>query len=170
MGAQRRRCQGHHLQAVKKITAKTPRTNFLQQVPVGGGNDANIKLLANGSTHSSHSFFLHKTQQAGLNINGQLAYFVQKQGAAVRLTNIAAGGRISTRKGAFDPAEQFCFNQVGRDSTAVHGDKRFVKAAAEIVHRMAKYFLARPALAGNQHRGIRTGNFLYGLHDSLHFL
>ena len=86
--------------------------------------------------------------------------FVEQQGAAVGLLELADAAAGGAGEGAFLVAEQFRFQQVFGDGRAVDGDERLFSARRAAVHVARQHFLAGAAFAGDQHRGVGRGDLL----------
>ena len=107
-------------------------------------------------------------QQAHLHLRRHLGDLVQEQSAAAGALEIAAMGAGSTGKGTFLVAEQFGFDQIGRDRAAVDRDERLFRAAAHLVDRAGDQFLSGSAFADHQNCGIGGSDFLDHLIQGLH--
>ena len=71
-----------------------------------------------------------RAQQLGLQAGVHLADFVEQQGAAVGLLELADAAGDGAGEGALLVAEQFGFQQVLGDGGAVDGDERLVARGA----------------------------------------
>ncbi len=110
-----------------------------------------------------------KTQQRQLEILLDIADFVQKHGAAVGRFKDAHAVAVGAGEGAAHGAEQFAFQQRGRDGAAIHGYKGLVFAHAEAVDHARHQVLTGTGLAFDNHRGVgggRLGNGLINLYHS----
>src|SRR5437879_6090648 len=63
-------------------------------------------------------------------------------------------------KGAFLVSKQFALKQVLRDCSAIDRNKRSILTRTALMNGSCNQFLARSALADDQYRGVRAGNFL----------
>ena len=86
------------------------------------------------------------------------AHFIQEQRARVGLLEPARVVGVGARKRAFAMAEQLAFHQVPRNRRAVDRQHRPVRALAVAMDRAGHQFLARPALAPNQHAAAGAGD------------
>ncbi len=98
------------------------------------------------------SFLLQRAQQLGLQIDRQLADFVQKHGAALGDRQQPVLGFIGAGEGALDVAEQLALDQGRNQRAAVHRNKRLVAVRPGVVNRARHQLLAGAALAQDQHR------------------
>ena len=111
---------------------------------------------------------LQGAQQFGLQIDGQVADFVQKQRALAGGFEQTLLGMLRAGERAFDVAEQFGFDQRGNQRGAVHRGERFILARPGKMNRARHQFLARAALSQDQDRIIMLRHFLDQLVDALH--
>ena len=116
---------GLHVDDSQTVIQVLPEAAFhglLQQILVGGGDDAHVHRDHPASAHPADLFFLQDPQQPPLKSQGDLRDLVQKDGAVVgdlkqaRLT--APGG---AGEGALHIAEQLALQQVLRQGGAVDG-------------------------------------------------
>lgn len=80
---QRRQMQRDDVQAVVEIFAETTGRDLTFQIPVGGGHDADIHLLAASAAHTFYFLFLQDAQDLHLQAQIHFAYFIKEYGAAV---------------------------------------------------------------------------------------
>ena len=99
--------------------------------------------------------FLNGPQEFGLEVDGQLADFVEKHGSAFGDGQKSVLGLIGAGERSFDVAEQFALNQRGHERAAIDGDERLVVEWSGVMNGARHHFLAGAALAENQH-GMRT--------------
>ena len=104
--------RGDHVQTVKQIFAETALFDGLLQVPVGGGNDADMGLPLLGLPNAFVFLFLKETEELGLNLDGQLANFIQEERAALGQSDFAPGLGGSAGEGPFDVAEELALEQL----------------------------------------------------------
>ena len=85
---------------------------------------------------------------------GNLADLVEKQSAAVG--EFKAPDTIAQRagEGTLGVAEEFAFEQIGRDRRAVDADQRAIATPAVVVNGARHQFLAGAALASDEHGGV----------------
>ena len=81
--AQRRQRQPDDVEAMKQILAKTPRRDFLLQIPVGRGHDANVDFDPLQRSEGPEFLFLKHAEQLDLEFEREFADFVEKGGAAI---------------------------------------------------------------------------------------
>ena len=119
---------------------------------------------------------LQHAQQFHLDGKRHVADFVEEKRAAVRLFEASGAAGDGTGERAFFVAEEFAFQQIFRNGTAVDGDHFLLPPRAVFVHRLGDEFLAGAAFAGDQNRRVRAGdaadefeNFLQRAGNADHF-
>ena len=108
---------------------------------------------------------LQHAQQLGLQLERQLADFVEEDGAVVGQLEPANLRAVGAGVGALLAAEQLALDQVGGEGGAVDGDERAVAARAAAMDGARQEFLARAGLAEEQHRGRGRGHLRHPEHD-----
>ena len=94
---------------------------------------------------------MQHAQQLDLQGRCQLTDLVEKQRAAIGLLETAAAQAVGAGEGALLVAEQFGFEQFGRDRRGVERDKRLAGTRTVLVQRARHQFLAGARFAGDQH-------------------
>src|SRR5207253_920732 len=92
-----------------------------------------------------------------LSIERQFAHFIQKECAAIGQLKAPDAAINRASKSTFQMAEEFAFNQTGRDRAAVDFDQRMIAASAAAVNRAGDEFFARAGFAVNERGGIGRG-------------
>ncbi len=77
---------------------------------------------------------------------------------------------MGVRKGAFDVAEEFALKEGFRDGAGVHGHHRLPAPEAVEMDFPRQDVLAGAVFAGDEHRGVGGGDFVYGFADGGHGL
>ena len=152
--AQRRNRDRKHRQAEIEILAELPRRDLRAQVAVGRGDDAHVHLQQRGAADALEALFFERAEDLRLQVQRQIADFVEEQGAAVRQLEFSGLARAGAGERAFLVAEQLGFEQVLRNRRAVDRDKRTVGSRTEHVQRAGEQLLAGAALAFEQHRRV----------------
>ena len=133
------------------------------EVQVGGGNHPHVGLFNLRGTYLDIFSILKHAQEHGLRFLRQLAYFVQEEGAAVSLFEIAFSACDRAGERTFFVAEEFGIDGSYRNSSAVDRKKRTRLAAARVVDDARDDILSDSALAGDEHgkvaRGDNAGRF-----------
>ena len=122
--AQRGEPEIHDVQPVEQIAAECSLFHFLRQVAVGGGDDPEVRAPMGERTDRAEFLFLQDAQQLGLQVERQLADFVEERRAAVGRFDQAGLGRDRAGEGAFDVAEQLALHERAHQRGAIDGDER----------------------------------------------
>ncbi len=162
--------QIHDVEAVEQILAEGAARHALGHVAVGGGDDADVDLDRLGAADAVDLALLDGAQELGLEMERHLGDFVEQQGAAIGLLELADATRHRTGEGALLVAEQLALEQVLRDRGAVDRDERLVGARGFAVDVARQHLLAGAALAGDQDRGVGGRDLVGELDDGLHRL
>ena len=134
--------QGHHRDAVEEVGAETPRGHLLLQVPVGGGDQAEVDADRRGSSHPDQFALLEDPQELDLQTQRELAQLVQEQGPSVGLLDPALLERSRPREGALLVPEELALHEVLGNGSAVDGDEGPFLAAAGVVQEPGQQLLA----------------------------
>jgi len=137
------------------------------QINVGGGDDAHIGLARLFVAEALELALLQHAQQLGLCRQRQFADFVEKQRAALGALETAAARRLRARVGAFFDAEEFGFDEVAGQGSAVHRDEGQLGARAGGVQGAGETLLADAGLAGEQHGDIGAGGLRHQIVGAL---
>src|SRR5438309_4631341 len=98
---------------------------------------------------------LDRAEGLGLQLDGQIADFVEEQRTAVRCLKAPHSGRHRASKGASLITEHLALEQCGRNRRAVDRDKTVVSACACLVNGPCNEFLTGTRLALDKHRAVR---------------
>jgi len=146
-----------HLQAIEpvvQILTETALLHPLQQIPVGGTDDAHIHRLRLTANRHHLALFQHP-QQAGLQRQWHIANLVQQQSTAVGLQQLATHALLARPgEAATAVAEQLTFDQALGDRRTVDRHERLATALAGLVHGLGKGFFTATGLAAQQQRHI----------------
>ncbi|MNE42885.1 hypothetical protein D3C80_1370350 [compost metagenome] len=130
------------IQAVVEVFAEGPLRHPLQQVAVSGTDDPHIHCLRLAANRHNLTFFQYP-QQPRLQGQRHVADFVQQQGAAVGLQQLAAHAFLArTGKRAAAIAEQFALDQAFGNGRAIEGDERFFCSLTGLMHGFGEGLLA----------------------------
>ena len=168
--SQRRHHDGQHVETVEKVLAKAHRLHLRSKIAVGRGDDADVDLEIARVADAPNHLVLQYAQELHLEREGQLAYFVEKQRAAVGFFEEPAPIAVGVGECALLVAEELALQEILGDGAAV--DRHEVTGAprAPPMQRARDELLARPALAGDEHRGLEVGDLGDGAEDVLHRL
>src|SRR5262249_25845564 len=125
--------------------------NELREVAIRGGNHANIDALRAIATQALKFLFLQHAEELGLQLQRDVADFVEKKCAAVG--ELEAADFLVDRAGecAALVTEQLGFEQAGRDGRAIDFHKGAFAARTEIVNGASDQLFAGAGLPEDQH-------------------
>ena len=155
--------QGDHVQPEEQVFTERPLRHQFTEVPVAGGDDADVHAVVDLPADAPDNALLQDTQQLDLKRHGHFGYLVEEEGTRVRLFQkplLAPAVRAGKRAGLI--AEQLAFHERFRDGPAVDGDERPRMAGAVVMDRLRDQLFARPRLPLDKDGGVRAG----GLQDS----
>ena len=141
--AQRRNAQPDDIQAVEQIFAEPTVVDRCLEVGVGRGDDADVDGQRRGLAERGDLARFEEAEQLGLQIEAQLADFVEEEGAAAggadeaRVVAVGAGERAAAM------AEELAFEQIARDGGAVEGDERLRRRGRSSGESRARGFPCR---------------------------
>ncbi len=165
--AQGRQMQPHHVEAVEEVLAKLAIFHSQQQVLVGGGHDADVDLDLLCAADALETALLEHAQELDLEVGGQLADFVEKQGAAVGEFEAAALAGHGARERALFVAKELALQHADVEGHAVDRDEGPAGPGGGEVDGPGHELLARARLAGDKHRGLGgRGLVHHGQHQS----
>ena len=151
-----RQPQFDRVEPVKEILAELARSDQRRQVGIGGADHAHLHLaLAIAAEPLEAAGFQH-AQQLHLAGQRQRADLVEEQRAAVRGLEFAFARAIRAGVRAGFGAEQFCFDEVRRQRTAVERDERAVPHRRIGVDDLGQPLLDAAVGPGDEHRQIRS--------------
>ena len=148
--AQRRGLDRKDVQAIEQVFAEGAVLDLLGRVAIGRRNDADVDLDRPLTADRIDLAFLKGAQQLDLHVQRQFADLVQKQGAAVRLAELAQGLVDRAGEGALLVSEQDGFDQIGGQGAAVDGHEGLAGPVAGAMQGAGDDLLADAALAGDQ--------------------
>ena len=166
--AQRRQRHRHDIEPIIEILTEPVFLDQPRQVLVGGGDDADIDADRLRPADRGHFARLEHAEQPCLRLHRHVADFIQEQGAALRLFELAGGPRLRTGKGPLFVAEQFGFDQFARNGRHVDRDKGTGATLTQAMDGFGHQLLARSRLAQHQDAEIIGKNAGNGAIDFLH--
>src|SRR4029077_19761266 len=117
------------------ITAKFVALHHVRQIPVGGGYQPNIYLMSPGTSQALEFLFLQNAQQFGLQSRRNVSNLVKKQRSLVGQFEAADLLRDGAGKGASFMPEEFAFQQVKWNGSAIQLYEWTAASRAQIVNR-----------------------------------
>ena len=109
---------------------------------MGGGDDAHIAAHLDVVADALEDPLLQHPQQLDLHRRAHVADFIEEQRAAFGDFEAALAGGHGTGEGALLVAEQFGFQQFGRNGAAVDGNEGPLAAWTQIMDGAGRDFLA----------------------------
>ena len=156
--AQGRDVNGHHVKAEEQVLAELLALDAFLEMPVGGGDDANIHLDRAVAADAFQFAFLQDAQELGLDLRRDFADFVQKNGAVVGKLETAFAFGDGAGERAFLMAKKFAFDKIFRNGGAIELDEGGAGALALTIEGAGDKFLAGAAFAGDEDGGLGGGD------------
>ena len=153
--AQCRNLNRENVQTIVKVAAKRAVRHQPTQIGVRRCNDANIHANRPRRAQPFELLLLQHAQQLRLQLQGNVAYLVQKNCPFVG--QFETPDFLADRSGKRAPfvAEKFAFQQAGRNRRAIHFYKGSFAPRAQIMNRPCDQFLSGPGFAQHQDGGVR---------------
>ena len=158
--AQGSRLDREDIETEVEVLAEAPARHLGAQVAIGGGHHPHVDRTGARLADPLEGALLQHAQQLALQVQGNLADFVEEQCAAIGELEPADTVAECAREAALGVAEELALEQVARNRRAVHADHRAGAAAARLVDRAGDQLLPGAGLAGDQHGGVGTGHQL----------
>ena len=127
--AERRELDREDVEPVVEVLAERLLADGLEQVAVGGGDDADVDLDRRRAADPLELALLEDAEQLGLGLRGQLADLVEEERAAVGQLEPAAAPGDRAGEGALLVAEQLALDEPRGQGGAVDLDQRLVALA-----------------------------------------
>src|SRR5690606_34189523 len=140
---------------VVKVFAKPTVLNGAFKVNVGCGQDPDINGNRPTPPYSLDVLFLKETQQICLQLQWQIANFVEQQGSPICGLDASNLTLMGSRKSTLLMPEQFGLDQVFGYCTAVDGHKGATRATRLAMQSAGNHFLAGAAFSTDHYGRIR---------------
>src|SRR5258708_5960253 len=150
--AQRRHADRDDAQTEIEILAEGAALDLRLEVLVGRGNHADVDLDRARRSETLDLPFLQHPEDFGLRLRAHIADFVEEDGAAVRLLELADLLLGGPGERAFLVAEELRLDQLLRDGGAIDLDESVAAAQAVAVDGAPDELLAGAALSEQEHR------------------
>jgi len=133
-----------------------------------GDNHAHIHCDGALAADALHLAFFQHAQQLGLHGERHVADLIEEDGSVLRLLKLAemASGRAGER--SFFVPEQFRFNQLRRDRSAVQRDERAARPRTALMQRAGYELFSGASLAENADARFTGGYALHLRHHAAH--
>lgn len=142
--AQRRNGDREDVQPIVEIFAEPALANLGDQVLIGGRDEAHIHLLRLTRPDRLDLALLDGAQQLDLYVERKIADFVEKEGAAVGIDELAAVLFARARKRSLLMAEENALDEIVGDRAAIDGDERLRRPVARRLDARATISLPTP--------------------------
>src|SRR6185436_11227081 len=96
-----------NIEAIEQVFTKSSFLRLAFEVAIGRGNHADVHPARRGTAHRLELAFLQYAQQLALQVERQLADFIEKNRAAVGEGEASVAPRRRARERAFLVAEEF---------------------------------------------------------------
>ena len=148
--AQRPDRQADDVEAVEEIFAEPAGAHRVFEVGVGGGDDADVDGESGGLAERGDLARLEEAEQLRLQVEAQLADFVEEEGAVAGAADEAGVVAVGAGERAAAVAEELAFEQVAGHGGAIEGDEGLPGAIGEVVDGAGENLLAGAAVAGDE--------------------
>ena len=165
---QSRKSDMHSIDSVIEVLPKPTFPYQLLQVHIGRADEPDIHRDSLASAHPHYAAALDYPQQLGLQMQRNVADFIQEQRPAIGLFKLAYVIRVRIRKSALHVAKQFALEQRLCYGTGINSHHWLLTPEAVRVNLPCQHILASTILTGNQDRRIRGCNLIDGLLDHSH--
>src|SRR5262249_31758662 len=135
-------------------------THFGPQILIGRRDDTDIDLFGLRAAYRFELAFLEHAQQFRLQIEGQLADFVEEYRSPVRQSKAADTPLTSPCECSFFMSEKLAFHKRRRNRGAVYFDERFRETSAGAVDGASDKLFTRSRLTLDQHSRIGRSDLM----------
>jgi hypothetical protein len=167
---ERGRLQGQGVDPVVQVLAEAAAREQRLEVPVGGGDDADVHLHLEGPSHARQLPVLQDAQDLRLHRRGHVPDLVEEERPPVGLLEAPLALDGSPRERTLLVAEELALHQIGGDGRAVHAHERPLGTGRQLVDGAGHELLARPVLAQDENRHVGGSGLLHegaqGAHGS----
>lgn len=163
-------CQvdGEDVEAVEEVFAEFSLFDAFAQVSVCGGHDADVDFSGLGVANAFDFAFLDDAEEFYLDILGDFADFVEKDGAAIGAFESSDVVFDGAGKRAAYVAEQFGFDEGFAECGAVDGDEGLIGPVAVVVDGACDEFFSGSGFAADEDAGCGCGGQFDEGEDLLH--
>ena len=137
-----------------EVPAECSQPDHLRQVLVRAGQKSRIDLHRQGLAHGHDFVLLEHAEELGLQGEGKLADFVEKNRSAIGRPEHAQHRLLGAREGAANVAEELAFEKTLADTRAVDRDKGPVGPLTLGKKPPGNQLLARTAFTFNQNAAV----------------
>ena len=142
-----------YVETVVEVFSEAAFLYVFGEVSVCRGDQAYVDFDGFVSADAFECSFLQDAQEFYLGGGGDFAYFVEEEGACVRLFEAAYAAFVGACEGSSFVAEEFAFEQAFGEGGAVQGDEGALGAGAFDVDRACEFAFACAAFACDEDCG-----------------
>ena len=162
---QRRQLDGDDVDAVVEILAELSFLHRFLEVHVGRRDQPEIGLDRLRPTDPLDLAFLDGAQQLRLQVEPQVADFVEEQRAVRRQLELPELLAVRAGKRSALVAEESAFGELARNRRQVDGDERRLRIPGLAVNQPGEQLLARSALSKDEDRRRQLGDLVHEVDD-----
>ncbi len=156
------------VEPIEEIGAETAGGDFMGEIAMGGGDEANVNGDRHVAADALNGFFLQHAQEHDLDLARQLRDLVEKEGALVGQFEAADAAARRAGEGAGFMAEQLAGDEIGGEGGAVDGDHEPIAARADLMDGAGDEFLAGAGFAVDQDGAVLSSDLRDGPAHRLH--
>ena len=127
------------------------------EIFIGRRDETNVRSSGSAGAYFDIFSILQDAQRLALQFEGQVADFIQKQGAPVGGFQITRAILFSTRKSAFGMSKKLGIEQLRGQRVHIDGVKEVFRPGAGGMNRQGEQFLAGAGFAGDQDGHVAAG-------------
>src|ERR1041385_7117925 len=155
--AERRNGNDRAREPKEEVLAKTSGRNLRPEVAIRRGDDAHRAAAVLAPAHAPETAALERSQEPRLELEWQLADFVQEQRPSVRTFESPRVSRHRARERSALVSEELALRQVRCDGAAIEYDERPAATLAEHMDRVCENVLAGAGFSDERERQLRYG-------------
>ena len=158
---QRRQHDRKHIETVEEIASESSADDVVREPAIRRRDDAHVHGRRAGAAEPFELAALEHAQELGLQLEGQLADFVEKDGSALRQFEAARLRRMRAGERPALAAEQLALDERRRQRPAIDDDEPPASAGTALVDGAGDELLAGSRLSEQQDRGIGRGDLVH---------
>src|SRR6187402_23805 len=158
--AQWRNEERDDVETIEEIFAEVSSCDLFFEVLVGRGDQAHVDVHGIGSADRKEALLIERTQHLGLRLQAHIAYFVEKERTSIRAFKGAALLLRSSGNRSVAIAEEFAFDKVFRNRSAVELNKHTLSPQAFRVHGASDALFACAGFTVDENATVRRSHQL----------
>lgn len=155
-------------EAEEEIRTEFATGDELLEGAMSGGDEAEISGARAGVADGGVFLAFNDAEEFHLDRGGDVADFVEEDGAALGMLEEAGAVGVGTGEGTADVAEEFAFHQLRAEGGQVNGNEWFAGAGRVLMDGFGDEFLACAAFAGDENSGFGFSDEGDPFEDGLH--